>query len=341
MRISWADRWKVPGPASEPDRGPIKVLYIGGLGRSGSTLLDRMIGQLPGFFSSGEIRDLWQRGLRENRLCGCGTAFRDCPFWSRVGHEAFGGWDQVDPLAILALARSVDRHRYMPLLASKGPAGYERRLERYASVLSRLYRAIHTVSGGAVIVDSSKDPSTAYMLRRLPDMDLRVVHLLRDPRGVAYSWTKLVARPDVVGRTVYMYRFAPSQIGFRWVGRNLLFEVLARMGISTMRVRYETLVESPRAELERILSWYGVPAGADLDYISDGQVVLGMNHTVMGNPVRMVDGPLQVVVDEEWKSEMGRFDRGIVTAMTWALLPRYGYPRNGGGSRTTRKGDRG
>ena len=67
----------------------VKVLYIGGLGRSGSTLLDRMLGQLPGFFSAGEIRDLWQRGLRENALCGCGAPFKECEVWTRVGKEAY------------------------------------------------------------------------------------------------------------------------------------------------------------------------------------------------------------------------------------------------------------
>jgi hypothetical protein len=62
-----------------PTARPVRVLYIGGLGRSGSTLLDRMIGQLPGFFSAGEIREVWQQGLRENRPCGCGTPFRPWP----------------------------------------------------------------------------------------------------------------------------------------------------------------------------------------------------------------------------------------------------------------------
>jgi hypothetical protein len=307
-----------------------KVLYVGGLGRSGSTLLDRMLGEVPGFFSTGEIRDLWQRGLRENRLCGCGTPFRECPFWSRVGDEAFGGWARVDPISILALARSVDRHRYMPVLASRGPASYERRLQRYGRVLSGLYEAIRTVSGTQVIVDSSKDPSTAYILRRLSTVDLRVVHLVRDPRGVAYSWTKTVARPDVVGQTVYMYRFAPSQIGFRWVSRNLLFESLALLGIPTLRIRYEDLVQSPRKELERILSWSAEPyQEEDLAYISPGSVDLGLNHTVMGNPMRMGIGRLDLLLDDEWKSAMNRYHRGLVTAMTWALLPRYGYRGNG------------
>ena len=37
------------------EAGPVRVLYIGGLGRSGSTLLDRMLGQLDGVWSVGEL----------------------------------------------------------------------------------------------------------------------------------------------------------------------------------------------------------------------------------------------------------------------------------------------
>ena len=33
-----------------------KVLFIGGYGRSGSTLLDRLLGQIDGFVSVGEVR---------------------------------------------------------------------------------------------------------------------------------------------------------------------------------------------------------------------------------------------------------------------------------------------
>jgi hypothetical protein len=315
----------------DPAAKPIKVLYIGALGRSGSTLLDRMLGQIPGFFSGGEIRDLWQRGLQENRLCGCGTPFRECPFWTRVGQHAFGGWDRVDPPSVLALARSVDRRRYMPaLMGLGGQRGYERRVRTYGEILSRLYRAIHEESGDDVVVDSSKDPSTVFILRRMADVDLRVIHLVRDPRGVAYSWTKLVIRPDVVDGTAYMHRLGPSRSGIRWLTRSLLFEYLERRGVPVLAMRYETLVRSPREEMERLLRWYRAPfADEDLAYITPGSVVLRVNHTVMGNPVRMHQGPLELRLDDEWRTSMDRLPRGVVTGLTLPLLGRYGYRTNG------------
>jgi len=316
-----------PEPSPDPILGGVKVIYIGGLGRSGSTLLDLMLGQIPGFFSSGEIRDLWQRGLRENRLCGCGLPFRDCPFWTEVGREAFGGWERVDVREALSLSGAVDRHGLVPLiLAPRVNPGFGRKLARYSGILSRLYRAIHEVGGTRVIVDSSKTPSTAYLLKRVDGVDLRAVHLIRDSRGVAYSWTREVVRPDVVGRTEYMRRFGPARVGFRWVTRNLLMEGLPRAGIPTVRVSYESLVDRPRQELQRVLAVSGEDVGAsDLDFIADHSVHLRPNHTVMGNPLRMHRGTLRLFLDDEWKSSMSGPRRALVTALTWPLLRRYGY----------------
>jgi Sulfotransferase family len=320
----------VERPAADALReaaGPVRVLYIGGLGRSGSTLLDRMLGQLPGFFSGGEIRDLWQRSLKENLLCGCGQPFRACPVWSAVGERAYGGWDNVDPDEVLALVRSVDRHSLFPLLVKPGLwPPFARRVERYAGILGPLFRAIRDVTGAAVIVDSSKAPSTAFLLRQVPEIRLSAVHLIRDSRGVAHSWTKKVSRPDAPGREMYMHRYHPRRIAFRWMTRNTMMELLGRMGVPEVRVRYETLVREPRAELARLLQGLGESVGpADLSFVSDGHVALGPNHTVMGNPIRMDTGPVHLKLDEQWRTAMSRGNRGTVTALTKPLLRRYGY----------------
>jgi hypothetical protein len=306
---------------------PVQVLYIGGLGRSGSTLLDRMLGQLPGFFSAGEVRDLWQRGLKENRLCGCGQPFLECPVWSRVGDEAYGGWDNVDADEVQRLAKSVDRHSLLPVLvAPRAWPPFARKVERYAALLGPLFRAIRTVSGDRVVIDSSKAPSTAFLLRQCADIELSAVHLVRDSRGVAYSWTKKIARPDTPGRVVYMHRYQPSRIAARWMTRNAMMELLGRMGTREVRVRYETLVASPRQEMARALEGLGQPfTPEDLAFISGDQVTLGTNHTVMGNPMRMENGPIRLKLDDQWRTAMGSRPRGMVTLLTKPLLRRYGY----------------
>ena len=67
-----------------------KVLYVAGSGRSGSTILGNILGGVEGFFSVGELRLIWERGLIRNWLCGCGVSFRECPVWSEVVSERSG-----------------------------------------------------------------------------------------------------------------------------------------------------------------------------------------------------------------------------------------------------------
>ena len=305
-----------------------KVVYVGGLGRSGSTLLDRMLGQLPGVVSVGEVREIWRRGLIENRLCGCGVPYGDCEFWTAVGKEAFGGWESIDLDAMAELAESVDRHRNLLALLRPGWAGRAgRRVREHAANLERLYRGIDRVAGGAVLVDSSKAPSYLSLLTQVPGLDLAVVHLVRDSRGTAFSWNKTVQRPDVVERIAHMRRYHPARIALRWTTRNLLMGALARRRPHTF-LRYEQLVATPRAEVERIGELLELTlTDADLDFVGDGEVHLGLAHTVQGNPMRMQQGAVPLKLDEEWRRTMPAGHRRLVTALTLPLLRHYGYRR--------------
>jgi len=302
------------------------VLYIGGLGRSGSTLLDLMLGEIPGLFPVGELRFVWARGVIANELCGCGAQFRECPFWTAVGIDAFGGWDAIDPNELVDLERTVDRHRFLPyILFPFVSSTFERRLHRYTSILARLYGAIGKVSGAGVVVDSTKDPPYAFLLRKVPGLDVRVVHLVRDSRGVAYSWTKRIKKPEARVEA-YMHTYRPPHIAARWLLYNLLFHLLGRLGVPRLAVRYEDVVREPRKQLAGILAHVGADAHEDaFSFLAGDQVDLDVHHTVAGNPLRFRRGELVLRVDDEWRTRLGRTDKWAVSLATWPLLVLYGY----------------
>ena len=314
------------GPAPS---GSVRVLYIGGLGRSGSTLLDRMLGRLNDVCSVGELVHLWERGLKENNRCGCGERFGDCPFWRRVGQVAFGGWDTVDVDEILALKASVDRNRFVPLmvLPVRRP-GYRRRLDRYSDLLERLYVGIREVSGRPLVVDASKHASAAFLVRRMRGVDLRLVHLVRDSRGVAFSWTKRVRQAEAVAGDVLMATNTPLRLSARYLGYNLLFHLLRLTGVPSLLLRYESLVRDPERELARVLTLAGRPlAAGELGFVGDGWVELGPSHALAGNPMRFRSGRVPLAVDEEWRRGLRRRYRLLTVVSTWPLLLRYGYLR--------------
>ena len=118
-----------------------------------------------------------------------------------------------------ALEADVLRHRNIPLLAlPRLFPEHARKVDRYAELTARVYAAILTVSGAEIVVDSTKNPPYAYFLRRAPGVGLRVLHLVRDSRGVVHSWMKRVERPEITGRRARTSRSsargAPASAGW-------------------------------------------------------------------------------------------------------------------------------
>jgi hypothetical protein len=307
------------------DSTRVKVLYVVGLGRSGSTILSNSLGQIGGYFSAGELNFIWKHNVLQNRLCGCGRTFRECPVWTRVMDEAFGGMEGVDTREMMRLQASGTRTRHIPLmLASRGERILKERLEKLLINYKRLYEAIGSVTGSRVIVDSSKEPAHGYAMSLVPDLDFYVLHLIRDPRAAAYSWLKKKPQPDSE-EIEHMVRFSPTMSSALWDAWNASAEALwRRTPDKYLRLRYEDFVTDPRASLERILGLVGETT--ELPLAGEREVKLGVSHTVSGNPNRFETGAVELRPDREWISKMNPRDRTLVTALTLPLLSRYGYP---------------
>ena len=309
--------------------GRPRVVYLAGLGRSGSTLLERLLGEMPGACPAGEVVHMWLRSVRDDERCGCGQPFSSCPFWQQVGQAAFGGWDRVDVDRVTRLRAQVDRARFLPLLAS---APLRRRLQPaladYVGHYQRVYAAISQVSGSPVVIDSSKHASLAFCLRSSPDVDLRVVHMVRDSRAVAYSWSKVVERPEAAGSQMSTYPAASAAL--RWNLQNSALQLLSQLGTPTLRVRYEDFVRSPAATLSEIAAFAGLPGGPDFGFLgTDGPghwwADLRATHTASGNPMRFSTGRVPIRYDAAWQAAMLAGHRRTVTTLTLPLLMRYGY----------------
>lgn len=306
-----------------------RIIFLGGLGRSGTTLVERLLGELPSVCALGEIVHLWERDLRADERCGCGARFSACTFWKRVGERAFGGWAGVDVDRVHALRDAVERTRHIPrLAAAQLPADLLKNVREYAGYYARVYAAAAEVSGAEAVVDSSKHSALAHVLRWADDVDLRVVHVVRDARGVAYSWTKTVARPETDG-TDEMTRYSPGRSALLWNAHNAAFGLLARRGVPVRRIRYEQFLTDPRAALRALAGYAGVPVtDADLAFLGDGYADLRVGHSAAGNPMRFAVGRLPLRRDDAWMRALPSGQRRLVGAVCAPLLRAYGYPLN-------------
>lgn len=305
---------------------PLDVLYVGGLGRSGSTLTDLLLHSLPGHVAVGELFYLWRNGVLHDGLCACGEPFSACPFWTEVGERAFGGWRRADAQRVLHLQDRVDRSAVIPLLLSRRrPPGFAAALEEYTGVLARLYRAVADVAGAPVVVDSSKRASLAFVLRAMPEVRLTVAHVVRDPRGVAYSFSRHVPLPEGAALTGTQPRSRTLKVARRWVTVNALVAALPRLGVRSVRVRYEDLVRDPVRELSRVAAAEGRGSQVDPTVVSPDGLRVPRTHLVAGGRIRLADGVLPLRLDDAWRREMPARARRLVTVLTALSRARYGY----------------
>ena len=303
------------------------VLYIGGCTRSGSTLVDRMLGQIPGILSTGEFGLITTHSLVENRLCGCGARFFECEFWQEVGRRAFGGWDTDDARDLVALHPTVTRQRHIPLLMVPALSpGFRRRLRRYRELLARLYAALFEVGDASVVVDSTKAPAYAFVLRGVPGIDLMTLHLVRDSRGTAFSSSKVQVMQDSVDQVVYKHRYPAAVITLRWIAYHLLFDYLALVDRKTLVSRYEDIVRDPGGSMRKIVEFLGRKVNEeDLAFAQPGSVELRVNHTAVGNDMRFRHGHLALREDDQWRTAFDASSRRTVTLLSWPLLKRWRY----------------
>jgi glycosyltransferase involved in cell wall biosynthesis len=312
------------GSGHELSRAPT-VIYIAGSGRSGSTLVERVLGEIPGMVNVGELIDLARRTVPLGERCGCGLAFADCPFWTGVGERAFGGWEGSQLADIDRLQQRVARQRHIPRLLAEplGGRGFAADVAAYGALYAALYQAIADQAGAVCVVDASKWPAQALALSRA-GIDVRVVHLVRDIRGVAHSLGKQIARPHAVETADQMSRNVPAEAAGRWLAIQTEAEMLRRCGLPVTRVRYEDFVRRPRPVIAAALAQLGLPPGdAQLAHVAGGHVRLGPSHGLSGNPSRFSAGEITLHADEAWRDQMPRRDRVLVTAIGLPLLLRY------------------
>jgi len=304
------------------------VLFIGGLGRSGSTLLEQALGELEGVQGLGETVHLWNRGVQLDERCGCGQPFHSCEFWTRVGDEAFGGWRSLDVARVEWLRATIDRTRYIPVMPLRSwRPRYAALLDEYVGYYRSIYDAVGRSTGASVVVDSSKHPSLAYALAT-GGLDLRVVQVVRDPRAVAHSWTKTVRRPEATSEQAdLMTVYRPSRSAMLWDSHNLALRALPRIGTPTLCLRYEDFVADPAATLRRVMSFAGI--GATALPLDGDRMTVSAQHTVSGNPARFRTGEVRIAAADDWRSALSRPARAVVTAITLPQLHRYGYPVTG------------
>ncbi|MCF6185033.1 MAG: sulfotransferase [Bacteroidales bacterium] len=141
-----------------------KVIYIAGLGHSGSTILDMALGCHSKIVGLGEIYAVFNKknpdALFKNSTCSCGEKGKDCDFWK--------------DLQEISSSENSTKKKYKKLI----------------SVFTKKY------GKDMILLDSSKN-SYPYLKFLNKKYDLRVIYLTRDFRNWTYSRFERTGKPMI------------------------------------------------------------------------------------------------------------------------------------------------
>jgi hypothetical protein len=286
--------------------GPAWV-YVAGSGRSGSTVLGVLLTQATQGFNCGELRELWD-SLEGGRRCQCGAVLADCDLWSSVVDEVRRTMGPEFAAAMVARRERRQWNRLLRRLAWLSPLD--------VALRNATEQAVERITEAALIIDVSKlQQALATAIRRPRRMV--VVHLVRDPRGVAFSRGRAKEIPHLsvvlpshpAWKSARRWDLDNAQTEYRlWQARHLPWIVPTRLA-------YEHLATDPDAAIARIIGLLGDTALTPSP--CSGHAIAGNTPLYEATTIR---------VDRRWHDEMSRRDRAVTVALTAPLLFRYGYP---------------
>lgn len=308
-----------------PNSSSPTILYITGMMRCGSTIIGNILNELEGVTHLGERYFLYKNAmLRDgtNTSCGCGADLLECPVWSHV-LDAVGTRDHGRAAALWAAQQAHMRTRHsLPRVLGLRPRGNNAAsLDDVTMATTDVYRAVANFCHADVVVDSSKVPAEAAVLARDAGLDVRVLHVVRDPRATVASY----ATPKE-----YLEKLSLPRATLYWAGFNAASDAVGgTLGRDRfMRVRYEDFTRSPRSTIMSIAAFAGCrQAVTEAAFESESSLHLHGNHTVTGNPDRLKKGRVDINHRDQWRSTMPNLARLAVSVGTGAQMLGYGYGR--------------
>jgi len=295
----------------------LSLIYIASNGRSGSTLLDMILGAHEACWTTGELQVLAHEVQLPTKPCGCGKMVDECGFWKPIME---GCRDLLQDESFNLFRERMGAGRVLRwsqlwriMFSMKGEA-----VRRYAEVNMRLMEKILTAvrkeKGPQVdhLVDASKDPYRLSALMSSPDINVKAIHLVKDPRAFVYSMTKNISGRRLLYRSVRM--------SLRYLVENTIIDIACRALPANRRylLCYEDLASNPEVSLDRLCDHLGFKR--DAEAVGRFREV---QHGVSGNLARHEDRPISL--DRRWRRDMPRALQVLVYGLAWPQAVRYGY----------------
>lgn len=273
----------------------MKIIYLLGRGRSGSTLISHVLGSQKDVLNVGELKNFWEYHCRADKMgrkCSDGLNLDNHPFWTKVRKE---------------LKSKINNE--FPNLKVKNN-------DEFQNYNSEMFNAINKVSGDEIIVDASKKFERLKRLLKV-NKNIYTIHIVRDPRAYAFSIMKYNKRALTKNKK-------PQSVWFKvvtWSVYNLFVTLYLKISrVRHITIIYEDFVGQPENKLNQIFNFIGKNDKTINVSFSEPQPVFG------GNVWFFESKNTKIQKDEMYKSTLTRKQWIKYTILSFPVLLFFGYP---------------
>jgi hypothetical protein len=321
-----------------------KLIYLSAASHSGSTMTAMLLGAHPDLCSVGELKAV-HIGEKSSYLCSCKRIVGKCGFWQGVSEkmanrgQEFCISDAGTDIRTGAtpymhkLLKPLVRGLFLELLRDRllllSPT-WRKQLPKLQKRNADYVSAIAEQAGVAAVVDSSKVGIRLKYLLKNKDLDIKVIWIVRDGRGVSLAYKNPSEYADAkdpklrgggTGKTQEQGR-GIEYGAHEWVRCNQETQaVLATMDKDKwIKVHYEDICNNTENTLDKLFEFIGVdPTKKRLDFKT-------VEHHVVGNGMRLDDSEV-IKLDDRWKEQLGETDLKNFYDVAGRYLHSLGYTK--------------
>lgn len=304
-----------------------------------------LLGAHPQIATVGELKlSSVAMGELDRYRCSCGEFIRQCRFWQKINEgmadrgfrfdlgNADTDYRTVESYYVKRLLGSMHRGRFLEgvrdVALSLSPV-WRKHLPQLHRRNAALVDTVAEMAGAKIVVDSSKIALRLKYLLRNPELDVKVIRLIRDGRAVALTYMNPARFADAkdptrreggMGGKRENQRLSMEQAAYNW--RRCVEEaehILRRLSPSQwIEVRYEDYCRIPDVTLSRVQQFLGVNSGKQYREFRT------LEQHVVGNGMRL-DTTSEIRLDERWRQELTVQDVRIFDGIAGETNHRHGY----------------
>lgn len=201
--------------------------------------------------------------------CSCGAQINDCFFWS--------GYLMGISANTRDFCTNYVRMRYFIFEVIGKRISKLKNGERAKTEISNLYKNIAMQHDNKVLLDTSKNPAYRIFMATRSEIDVKFIHLVRNPVDVVNSYSKT---------KIYLLKQPLLKVLMAWALSNSLAEKVKTAGYDCVTIRYEDFINSPVEICKKIIQDLRLPNDR-IQWPENEKFPIGVQHALAGNPDKL------------------------------------------------------